>query len=308
MILCITPNPALDRTIILPSLVLGNVHRAQKIMVAAGGKGLNVARTIRNLGGEPLCMGFTGGHSGHLLGDLTKNEGLSSSWTWTQAETRTCTILVSQNGDATVINEPGMAVSASDWQRLQLDLHQQIPSTRLICLSGSLPPDSSTNAVHGLFEILVGSGKQAWVDTSGVALRAALAHPGMNVKVNGNEIGEILGFDVNDMDSAKHALILLGKRMRSTCVITLGSLGAIMATSEGRWLAQAPSVPIVSTVGSGDAFLGGLATALDGGKNWPDSLCDAIAAGTANSLSAGAGRFALHEFQEIRKQVQIQAW
>src|ERR671925_314215 len=64
MILCITPNPAIDRTLLLPHLTLGNVHRAENIMVAAGGKGLNVARTIRILGGAPLCMGFAGGHSG----------------------------------------------------------------------------------------------------------------------------------------------------------------------------------------------------------------------------------------------------
>ncbi len=64
MILCITPNPAVDRTILLPSLVVGRIHRAQNILVAEGGKGLNVARTIRRLGGEPLCMGFLGGHNG----------------------------------------------------------------------------------------------------------------------------------------------------------------------------------------------------------------------------------------------------
>jgi len=65
---------------------------------------------------------------------------------------------------------------------------------------------------------------------------------------------------------------------------------------------------VVSTVGSGDSFLGGLLSALDAGKDWPEALRDAVAAGTANALSAGGGKFALQEFQDIRKQVQIQAW
>ena len=104
MIICITPNPAIDRTIILPKLVPGEVHRAEQSIVAAGGKGLNVARAIRTLGGESLCMGFAGGHSGHLLADLAQNEGLSFSWTWIDSETRTCIILASQDTDATLIN------------------------------------------------------------------------------------------------------------------------------------------------------------------------------------------------------------
>jgi len=155
MILCINPNPAIDRTIILPSPVFGGVHRAEQIIVAAGGKGLHVARAIRTLGGESLCMGFAGGHAGHLLADLSQGAGLNFSWTWTNSETRTCTILVSQNGDATVINEPGTPVSKSDWKRLQEDVHKNISSADWVCLSGSLPPNSSTEDLHAmLLEII----------------------------------------------------------------------------------------------------------------------------------------------------------
>jgi 1-phosphofructokinase family hexose kinase len=308
MILCITPNPAVDRTIIMPGLVLGHVHRAQKIMVAAGGKGLNVARTIRTLGGEPLCMGFVGGHTGHLLADLTQNGHLESDWTWTNTETRTCTILVSQNEDATVINEPGLPVSSSDWKRLEQDLRKRIPSAGLVCLSGSLPPDSNAEDFRGLLDLMIESGKQVWVDTSGDALKTVLGCPGIHVKVNGNEIGDVLGFEVKDIDSARGALMVLADRMQTTCVITLGSAGAMMISQAGRWQVQGPDVRVVSTVGSGDAFLGGLAKALDDGNDWPGALYDAVAAGTANALSIGGGQFSLEEFMEIRKKVEIWPW
>ena len=308
MIICITPNPAIDRTIILPSLVLGSVNRTERSIVAAGGKGLNVARAIRTLGGESLCMGFAGGHAGRLLADLAHNEGLYSSWTWTNFETRTCTILVSQNGDATVINEPGLSGSKSDWKRLQRDVHKHVSFAGLVCVSGSLPPDSSAEDLQGLLSMLVGTGKQVWVDTSGSALVAALTVPGLCIKVNGDEIGESFGFEVKDVPSAQRALMMLSERGMTVCVITLGAAGALLATKEGRWHAKGPRVRVVSTVGSGDAFLGGLLSALDAGKDWPDALRDAVAAGTANALSAGGGQFALQEFQDIRKQVQIQAW
>lgn len=308
MILCITPNPAIDRTILLPSLSVGAVHRAQKIMVAAGGKGLNVARSIQNLGGTPLCMGFVGGHNGQLLADLTQNENLQTAWTWTNAETRSCTILISQDSDATVVNEPGMPVKPSDWKRLKRDVRRQIPNTSLVCLSGSLPPESNMDDFRGLLDMLVGTGSQVWVDTSGEALKTALACPGIHIKVNGSELGDVLGFEVKDINAARHALLLLGTHMQTACVLTLGSMGALIASPEGRWQAQGPDVRVVSTVGSGDAFLGGLAHALDGNSDWPDALYNAVAAGTANALSAGGGQFALDEFGDIRKQVKIQAW
>ena len=308
MILCITPNPAIDRTMIVPNLVLGNVHRAQKSIVAAGGKGLNVARAIRTLAADLLCMGFAGGHSGRLLADLAQNDGLKSAWTWTDSETRTCIILISQNGDATEIDEPGMPVSKLDWKRLQQDVGKYISSASLCCVSGSLPPDSSADDLQGLLHVLVNSGKQVWVDTSGAALDSALTFPGVCVKVNSHEISKSIRFKVKDVRSAKQALKLLSERGLAAGLITLGAAGALLTTTEGGWHAKGPSVRVVSTAGSGDSFLGGLVSALDAGRDWPHALGDAIAAGTANALSAGGGQFSLEDFKAIREQIQIQTW
>ena len=308
MILCITPNPAIDRTLIVPSLTLGHVHRAQQVIVAAGGKGLNVARAIRTIGGQAFCMGFAGGHSGRLLSDLAKSEGLNSAWTWTDSETRTCTILVSQNGEATEIDEPGMPVSKTDWMQLRGDIKKYISPGNFVCISGSLPPNSSADDFYKLLRILVDNGKQVWVDTSGASLDAVLAYPGICIKVNGNEISRALGFDVNDVQSAKLALTTLVERGLSACAITLGAAGALLATKTGSWYARGPQVRAVSSVGSGDSFLGGFLSALDAEKEWPETLRDAVAAGTANTLSAGGGRFTFEEFEDIQKEIQIQTW
>jgi len=308
MILCITPNPAVDRTLILAQLIPGEVHRAEKVILAAGGKGLNVARAIRLLGGDPLCMGFLGGHSGHLLADLAQSEGLNSLWTWVDAETRAATILVSPPGDATLINEPGMSVPSSTWKRLQQDVKHSLSSARIACISGSLPPGSSAADLQGLLSILVDNGKQVWVDTSGEALKTALTHPNVSVKVNGNEVGEALGIEVNDLGSARRALVKLGEYDLTAAVITLGALGAVLATQEGRWQAQGPRVRVVSTVASGDVFLAGLVHALDVGRPWPEALGDAVAAGTANTLMPGGGQFKMEEFEQIRAQVKIEPW
>jgi 1-phosphofructokinase family hexose kinase len=308
MILCLTPNPAIDRTLLLPGLTAGNVHRAETVIVAAGGKGLNVARAIHTLGGESLSMGFTGGHTGRLLADLAQWEGLKSLWTWVDSETRTCTILVPASGDATVINEPGLPVSGSDWERLREDMRRSVSANDLVCISGSWPPQSPASELQGLFEMLIGAARQVWVDTSGFALNTVLSCPGLCVKVNGNEIGASLGFEVHDVASAKRALMILRERGMRAAVITLGAAGALLATAEGQWVAQGPRVRVVSTVGSGDSFLGGLVHALEVGSDWPPALCAAMAAGTANTLSVGGGKFTLPEFESIKEQIQIQTW
>jgi 1-phosphofructokinase family hexose kinase len=308
MIICITPNPAIDRTLTLTQLNPGEVHRAEKVMIAAGGKGLNVARAIRVLGGQPWCMGFLGGHAGRLLADLAQEEGLDCSWTWTKTETRNCVILVSSHADATVINEPGAPVTSSDWLRLQKDVLQASAEATFVCLSGSLPPAASMDDFRGFLDMLVQSGKQVWVDTSGASLDEALAQPGICVKVNGSEISKSLGFEVKDEGSAARAFNILGARGIAACVITQGAAGAFLCTEEGRWHAQGPSVHVVSTVGSGDSFFGGLVSALDHNRDWQDALRDAVAAGTANTLSAGGGRFSMQEFQDIRRQVQMKSW
>jgi 1-phosphofructokinase family hexose kinase len=308
MILCITPNPAIDRTLVVPDLVPGSVHRATQTIVAAGGKGLNVARAIRTLEGDPLCQGFAGGHSGRLLADLAQNDGLASSWTWTNSETRTCTILVSQNGDATEIDEPGPPVSKSDWKRLRRNIRKQISSADLVCICGSLPIHSAVDELLELLRMLIDTGKQVWVDTSGAALEAVLDYPGICIKVNGHEIGKSLGFEVKEISSAQRALMLLVERGLAACAVTLGAAGALLATNAGRWQAQGPKVRAVSTAGSGDSFLGGLVSALNRGNDWSESLGDGVAAGTANALSPGGGQFGFQEFKDIREQIQIQAW
>jgi fructose-1-phosphate kinase PfkB-like protein len=156
--------------------------------------------------------------------------------------------------------------------------------------------------------MLIEAGKQVWVDTSGTALEAVLGCPGLCVKVNGHEIGTVLGFEVNDLDSAKRALLTLCELGMPAAVITLGAAGALLATAQGRWLARSPSLSVVSSVGSGDAFLGGLVQARQRGGDWDAALRAAAAAGAANVLSAVAGQFSLEQFNNLREQIQIQTW
>jgi fructose-1-phosphate kinase PfkB-like protein len=155
MILCVTPNPAIDRTLLVDALRVGEVHRAKKSLAVAGGKGLNVARTIQALGGEPLCMGLIGGHTGNLLAELAEHEGLSTHWTRMKNETRTCVILVEDGRDATVINERGAEVSVEECETFIQDVWRQSERVQLVCVSESLPPGFSIDLFQSLLLGLV---------------------------------------------------------------------------------------------------------------------------------------------------------
>ncbi len=113
-LLCITPNPALDRTLTVSNFRAGEIFRTSDVLMVAGGKGLNVARAARILGADPLCLSPLGGHTGRLVAELAEREGMSGAWTWYDGETRTCTIIVDEAG-ATLINETGRAMPAEVW-------------------------------------------------------------------------------------------------------------------------------------------------------------------------------------------------
>jgi 1-phosphofructokinase len=297
----------------VPGLRLGEVARATHSLVASGGKGLNVARVARALGGTVSCAGFLGGHSGRLLADLAEREGLPAAWTWFAGETRTSVILFDPHGgDATVVNEPGPTVAREDWARLTADVLRAAEGSDYVCLSGSLPPGSAPELFASLLRALVAAGGRVWVDTSGAALATALAVESVGIKVNGAEAAEIVGRPVERPDEALPAAHAL-RRNPSTgrdhaggpVILTLGGRGAVLAGESGGWHAQPPALRVVSTVGSGDAFFAGLVVALARGLGEPEALRHAVAAGAANTLTVGGGRLNIDDFNSILGQVRL---
>ena len=302
MILCVTPNPAIDRTLQVDALHVGEVHRATRVLSTAGGKGINVARTVRTLGGEPFCLGLVGGHTGNLLADLAKQEGLSAYWTYMQGETRTCMIVTQPVQDATLINEPGVDVSVEECAAFVADVEAYAAQAELICISGSLPPGFSLDLFESLLKSLAARGRPVWVDTSKRALKTALGVRGLNIKVNASELGDVLGVEISNAEQARTAANELLNMGTSKVAVTLGKDGAVWVSAAGSWRASSPRIQPVSSIGSGDAFLGGLVMALTSGLSPEQALCQAVAAGAANALTFGGGMFSRQDFEAILRE------
>lgn len=307
MILCVTPNAALDRTLIVPGLRLGETFHPARTYVAAGGKGVNVARVLRLLGGEACCLGLLGGYGGHLAAELAEQEGLRCAWTMTDRETRTCVILVDPDaGQATGIYEIGGAASLDDWNRLQIDVLRECARATDVCICGRIPEGIPTEALTHLIKDLGARKCRVWVDVSGAALESALKAKPFAVKVNSREAGQILGREIQDAAGAVAAALDLQRSGTHLAALTLGASGAVLASVDGRWHAQSAPIKALSAVGSGDAFLAALVVAFDSRMALSECLRHAVAAGTSNALCAVGGQFSIEEFKTVLKNVVCQ--
>jgi 1-phosphofructokinase len=285
MILCITPNPALDRTVAVDgALLVGSVVRARGAHEAAGGKGINVTRVVRALGRRAVACGPFGGATGERVVALAAAEGIELHPTIVAGETRVCTVLATGDGDATVVNEPGPLLTDHEWRELIDDVASLAAGARVATISGSLPggdADRRAECVVALADAAGHGGAAVWIDASGAALRQAMSVEGVALKVNLAEAGEVVG----GTSAVTAARALLEASSASAVVVTSGADGAAWADRTGVGIAAAPVVEVVNATGSGDAFLAGLVVALDGGAPLATAVAHGAVVGAASAMS-----------------------
>ncbi|NTV62331.1 MAG: hexose kinase [Oscillochloris sp.] len=307
MLLIITPNPSLDRTMVFADLRLGAVLRTDQVIVAAGGKGLNVARAARTLGQAALVCAPLGGLTGDLVAQLAAGEGIAGRWSQhTAGETRTCILLVSASGgDATALNEAGPIFGAADWATYQESILAAARDAAICLVSGSLPRGVEARQFAALLGALGAAGQRVIVDTSGAALSATLAARPYGIKVNAAELGAALGYALPDIKTAAAALEQLRESGLELAAVSLGAEGALAADDSGIWWACPPVIELVSTIGSGDSLLAGLACGLLRGLALPEALRLGVACGSADALTIGGGLIRPHDVEQLATQTQL---
>lgn len=309
MLLTVTSNPTIDRTLHVPTMEIGQVHRAVSVHLAAGGKGLNVSRATRTLGAEVLATGPLAGHTGQAIADLATAEGLAAAWHWLDhGETRNCILINHDNQDATVINEQGPTLSEKDWDGYAMHVTQLAQSAQAVAFSGSVPLGVAPEALGRLACSLATRDRPIYVDTSAAALASLLKEPaGVSIKINQMELIAGMGLALNapSIDDLIEIGRQLLKRDAALVVVTLGGAGAVAISTEGIWQVTPPSIEVVSTVGSGDSMLAGLAIARLRGQPVPDALAFGVACGTANVLSGLPGRFEQSQVEDVLGRVRI---
>ena len=307
MILCVNPNAAIDKTLVVENFHLNAIHRPILELALPGGKGCNVARAAKTLGQQPVVTGWVGGYHGQFIEEGLHAEGIQTAMIHTQVESRDCTsILDSSTGSMTEIYERGRPVTPAELQAFYANFKEWLAKVNTVTLSGSLPPGVPADFYARLIVMAREAGVTSLLDSSGEPLRLGLESGRPDVlKCNRAELSGIVGHPLDKLDDIRRVLRDFSTRLGSKMVITLGESGALATDGARTWLAQAPHIQVVSAVGSGDAFLAGLACGLVENKPFKEALRLAIAAGSANALQIGAGRLLAADVQTLSGQVQV---
>jgi tagatose 6-phosphate kinase len=293
VIIVVCLNPALDVTHHVDAVDWGGVNRPRAVRTRPGGKGLNVARTLRALGVDVLVLGLAGGITGAGVQAALRERCVPAAFTPVAGETRR-TFSVVDDSRVTAFYEAGPAVSGEEFAAFRRGYEQALDGAAAVVLSGSLPPGLADSTYATLIEIAVAASVPAVLDTHGEALRLGAAAGAAIVKPNLAELESLTGHKL----AAPDEVIAAAGRLRGAqaAVVTLGPDGLLAATGDGCWRARAPATVTGNATGAGDAVAAALAHGLVLGRPWDERLRHAAALGAATAAAPVAGEFRRQDY------------
>ena len=310
MIYTVTLNPALDRTLTVSTLKLNEVIRAKKVSVDCGGKGFNVSRALKLLGGESTILGFIGGAAGFSLEDGLRSMHLTTDFIRIKGETRTNFVVTEEETAKHIkVNEPGPIISESEQQELIIQISNLARPADLWVFSGSLPPGIPSNFYARLISIIHTKEAKACLDTSGEALQKSLSAQPFIIKPNKQEAEEALEISIKNRADQIEAAKKFHAKQIPWVAISFGGDGLLLSDETTMVHTPAPSINVVNSVGAGDALLAGLLWAYSQGKGISEMAAWGVATGSCAARKDGVNFGSYDEvkgmFESIKKRVTI---
>lgn len=290
-ILTVTMNPCVDVSTSTGKVQPIHKLRCQEPRREPGGGGINVARVAHRLGAACTALFPVGGASGAQLLALLNAEGLPTLSFPIAGDTRESFHVhdLSIGQDFRFVM-PGPTLTEPEWQACLTRISAPDLRARYLVASGSLPPGVPTDFYARLARLAREWNMHFVLDASGPALAAALQEGVYLVKPSLRELSELVGHPLaTQTQRLEAAQQLLDHGQTEVVVLSLGEEGALLATREGHTFAPALQVPVLSTVGAGDSFVGGMAQALAAGNTVRDAFAQGVAAASAALLSTGTG-------------------
>ena len=299
-------NPCFDKTVEIDSLNIGQVNRIRDSRVDMGGKGINVAVVARRLGLSVQCLGIMGENGSAELTGMLEKEGLDHFFLTIPGHIRTNTKIVSRAGQGvTELNEPGPTVDAGALADFFSLAREKTVQSDMVVITGSLPPGCPEGTYRDLLKIL--EGKKCILDTEGKELELAAkgACPYL-IKPNLKEMEATLGIELRTMRSIRDAALLFVRLGVEHAVVSMGEMGAMYVSADKTLFAPALRVEIKSTVGAGDAMIGGMLLGYEREKDMARAFSYGIAAGAASIMTAGTQLIVREDFERLLDMVKIQ--
>lgn len=283
MIITVTMNPAVDKTGELDDFVLGGVNRLKNVIIDAGGKGINVSKTLRVLNKPNMACGFVGGSNGNTIRTALQKMMIMSDFVSVAGGETRSNLKVKSIFGMTEFDEPGPVVSAEELQQLMDKLKKHAKPGTMFVLSGSLPEGVPSDIYKQMTEMLHQCGCKVFLDASGEALRQGLEAQPDYIKPNLAELRDLYDFHEEFEStesmvawSKEKAVDLLSKGPRMVS-ISLGAAGGVFTDGIETIFAPAKKVDVLSPVGAGDAMTAAIAYCLDSNMHFHDMIRYAIA-------------------------------
>ncbi|AOT68863.1 1-phosphofructokinase [Geosporobacter ferrireducens] len=305
MIATITLNAAIDKTIEIDSFTPGSVNRVLKSHMEPGGKGINVSKVVKALGGSTIALGFVGGDSGKWIDESLSALEIETDFVLINQETRTnIKIIDTAKKQITDINDQGKEVEEIWVERLYDKVRLWAEASNVMVFSGSLLPNISSDIYQKLIQIAKEKGCKTILDADGQALLdGAKAAPYM-VKPNIHELENTFGVKLkNEQDIIKCCQFFLEQGI-GIVVISMGAEGALMITKDGAWKTEKIKVAVKNTVGAGDSMVGAFAYGIDKGYAPVEILSLAVATATVH-VEQGTVFSQYSVIEQYKKRVKI---
>jgi len=305
MITSICMNPSFDKTVEVDTLVLGEVNRIRTSRRDMGGKGINVAVVAQRLGLNCQCIGVMGEDGSARLEAMLEKEGMQHAFMTVPGSVRTNTKIVSRDGKGvTELNEPGAPMDAAQLKAFFDLAREKTADSRYAVLTGSLPPGCPLGTYRNLMLAL--EGVNCILDVGGRELElGAEAHPFL-IKPNLSELEATLGLELRTLRSIRDAALIFLRKGVQHVVVSMGSMGAMYVSKEKTLFAPALRVEARSTVGAGDAMVGGLLKGLEVEGDMARAFRYGVAAGAASVMTEGTQLIVPEDFDNLLGQVKVQ--
>jgi 1-phosphofructokinase len=264
MIITVTLNPAIDKTAQVDTFVTGGLNRLENVIVDVGGKGINVSKAIKALGGTSLVTGFIAGSNGEWIEKEVANKGLQSNFETIAGNTRINLKVLDKDMNLTELNEAGAPVQKEDIEHITEKIVSLVQPGDIVVLSGSVPPNTPKDIYASLIKEIKEKLAKVILDADGDLFAQGIEAGPNIIKPNTHEICKYFNLpeDTHEVEVISKAKTLLYKGI-SLIALSMGSKGAVFITADETIVAPGLKIRANSSVGAGDSMVGALAYGLD---------------------------------------------
>jgi 1-phosphofructokinase len=306
MIITVTLNPALDKTIEIDEFKIGSVNRIVSTRVDAGGKGINVSKVIKELQYTSLALGFLGGGSGSQIKNYLDDLNIDNEFLLVKGETRTNLKIIDKvNKTHTDINENGPSLGKQDITNIKEKIMQHCKEDSLVVLSGSVPNEVSSSIYSEIIKDVKNKGGKVILDAEGELLMEGIKAGPYMVKPNIDELEKAFGMSINNEEEVIETAKKILEYGVKYVVISLGSEGSIFISSDKVAKVKGIKVQVKSTVGAGDSMVAALAVATEKDYTLEEAIKLACATSTANVMTEGTQTGKLVDIDRIKNEITI---